>query len=58
MIRIATVDDADQLEILNNEFNGPGNTTIDCIRDSLLNNNREVVIVSQEKICIGLAACY
>ena len=45
MIRIATVDDANQLELLNNEFNGQGNTSINCIRDSLLNNKQEVILL-------------
>ena len=66
MIRIATVDDANQLELLNNEFNGQGNTSINCIRDSLLNNKQEVIIVSQEKdslagfVCVQLkkSFCY
>ena len=32
MVRIATVNDAEQLNILNNEFNGEGDTSIDNIR--------------------------
>ena len=35
MVRIATVQDAEQLEFLNNEFNGEGETTLDNIRSSL-----------------------
>ena len=35
MVRIAIVQDAEQLEILNNEFNGEGETTLDNIRRSL-----------------------
>jgi len=66
MIRIATADDANQLELLNNEFNGPGNAGIDSIRESLLNNKQEVVIVSQENdslagfVCVQLkkSFCY
>ena len=66
MIRIATAEDANQLNLLNNEFNGQGNTSIDCIRDSLLNNKQEVVIVSQENdslagfVCVQLkkSFCY
>ena len=38
MVRIATVNDAEQLKILNNEFNGEGETSIDNIRNSLMNN--------------------
>ena len=45
MVRIATVQDAEQLEILNNEFNGEGETTLDNIRNSLANNKQEVIVV-------------
>ena len=45
MVRIATVQDAEQLEILNNEFNGEGETTLDNIRSSLANNKQEVIVV-------------
>lgn len=38
MVRIATLQDAEQLEILNNEFNGEGETTLDNIRKSLADN--------------------
>ncbi len=31
MVRIATVSDAEQLDILNDEFNGRGETTIEKI---------------------------
>lgn len=48
MVRIATVNDAEQLNILNNEFNGEGDTSIDNIRNSLMNNKQEVVIVADE----------
>lgn len=66
MIRIATVNDAEQLNILNNEFNGEGETSIDNIRNSLLNNKQEVVIVADEDdilvgfVCIQLkkSFCY
>ncbi len=37
MVRIATVKDAEQLGILNDEFNGKGDTTIDNIRNSIEN---------------------
>lgn len=47
MVRIATVDDAEQLEILNIEFNGKGETTLENIRESLLYNSREIVIVDE-----------
>ena len=35
MVRIATVNDAEQLNILNNEFNGESETSIDNIRNCL-----------------------
>ena len=66
MVRIATVNDAVQLNILNNEFNGEGETSIDNIRESLINNKQEVVIVADEDdmlvgfVCVQLkkSFCY
>lgn len=66
MIRIATVNDAEQLDILNIEFNGEGETSIDNIRNSLKNNKQEVVIVAEEDdvlvgfVCVQLkkSFCY
>lgn len=66
MVRIATVRDAEQLSVLNDEFNGKGETTIDQIRNSLLNNQQEVVIVDDENdvlvgfVCVQLkkSFCY
>ena len=49
MVRIATVNDAEQLNILNDEFNGESETSIDNIRNSLMNNKQEVVIVADEE---------
>lgn len=40
MVRIATVNDAEQLNILNNEFNGEG-ASIDNIGNSLVSNKQE-----------------
>ena len=60
MIRIATVQDAEQLEILNNEFNGEGETTLDNIRSSLANNKQEVIVVDEQNgeltgfVCVQL----
>ena len=45
MIHIATIQDAEQLEILNNEFNGAGETTLEHIRSSLADNKQEVIVV-------------
>ena len=66
MIRIATVNDAEQLFILNDEFNGEGETRIDNIRNSLMDNMQEVVIVAEEEdvlagfVCVQLkkSFCY
>ena len=35
MIRLTTVNDAEQLNVLNNEFNGKGETTIENIKTAL-----------------------
>ncbi len=66
MVRIATLQDAEQLEILNNEFNGEGETTMDNIRSSLVNNKQEVIVVDEQNgelsgfVCIQLkkSFCY
>lgn len=66
MIRKANVSVAEQLSILNDEFNGKGETTIDNIRNSLVNNRQEVVIVDEENnelvgfVCVQLkkSFCY
>ena len=48
MVRIATADDAEQLNILNIEFNGEGENDIENIRASLDNNRQEIVVVADE----------
>lgn len=66
MVRIATVQDAAQLEILNNEFNGEGETTLDNIRESLADNKQEIVVVDEMNgeltgfVCVQLkkSFCY
>ena len=66
MVRIATVQEAEQLEILNNEFNGEGETTLDNIRNSLANNKQEVIVVDEQNgeptgfVCVQLkkSFCY
>lgn len=66
MVRIATIKDAEQLEILNNEFNGEGETTLDNIRASLVGNNQEIVVVDEDDgeltgfVCVQLkkSFCY
>ena len=52
MVRIATVNDAEQLNILNNEFNGESETSIDNIRNSLINNEQEVV-ADEDSMLVG-----
>ena len=66
MIRIATIDDAEQLSALNDEFNGAGETTPENIRNCLACNPQEVVIVDEDKgkltgfVCVQLkkSFCY
>lgn len=66
MIRIATLNDAEQLIVLNDEFNGKNETTLDCIKTSLLYNNQEIVTVAEEDgilvgfVCVQLkkSFCY
>lgn len=66
MIRLATVDDAEQLNALNDEFNGKGETTVENILSSLQNNRQEVVIVAEDSgaltgfVCVQLkkSFCY
>ena len=66
MVRIATVQDAEQLEILNNEFNGEGETTLENIKSSLANNKQEVIVVHEQNgeltgfVCVQLkkSFCY
>lgn len=66
MVRTATVADAEQLNALNNEFNGEGETTLENIRDCLSCNPQEVVIVDEDDgrltgfVCVQLkkSFCY
>ena len=66
MVRIATVQDAAQLETLNNEFNGEGETTLENIRASLAGNKQEIVVVDETNgeltgfVCVQLkkSFCY
>ena len=66
IIRLANQNDAEQLDLLNREFNGPGEATLDHIRASLLDNRQEVVIVAEERgvlagfVCVQLkrSFCY
>ena len=66
MVRIATVQDAEQLEVLNNEFNGEGETTLENIKSSLANNKQEVIVVHEQNgeltgfVCVQMknSFCY
>ncbi len=66
MVRPANIEDAMQLEILNNEFNGKGETTLDNIRKSLSDNRQKIIVVDEENgllagfICVQLkkSFCY
>ncbi len=66
MIRLATDNDATQLDILNCEFNGEGETSLENIIHSLKNNKQEVVVVAEADgmlvgfICVQLkkSFCY
>lgn len=48
MVRIATESDAEQLFILNDEFNGACGISIDSIRDSIRHNQQEIIVVNEE----------
>lgn len=67
MIRLASIGDAAELELLNAEFNGRGEATAESIRTSLLTNRHEVVVVADGKngklagfVCVQLkkSFCY
>ena len=66
MVRIATVQDAEQLEVLNNEFNGEGETTLENIKSSLANNKQEIIVVHEQNgeltgfVCVQMknSFCY
>ncbi len=57
MIRLATVNDAEQLDILNIEFNGENEITLENIKESLLNNQQEVVFVADDNGLLGGFVC-
>ena len=66
MIRLATVEDSEQLFYLNEKFNGKDVTTLDNLKESLLNNQQEIIVVAEENsvlvgfVCIQLkkSFCY
>lgn len=49
MVRLAAINDAEQLKILNDEFNGISDTTPEQIRNSLTNNAQEIVVVDEDE---------
>ena len=57
VVRLAEVGDAEQLEALNNEFNGEGETDLESIKASLGSNMQELVIVSEEEGTLAGFAC-
>ena len=60
MIRIATINDAEQLFALNEAFNDPGETTLSHIQESLADNPQELVVVDEQEgaltgfVCVQL----
>lgn len=66
MVRIAAMEDAEQLVALNREFNGEGEAAIDHVRKSLEGNRQEIVIVDERDgrltgfLCVQLkrSFCY
>lgn len=48
MIRLANINDAQQLFALNEAFNGKGETSLSRIKQSISDNLQEIVVVAQE----------
>ncbi len=57
MVRLATVADAEQLEIMNIEFNGEGNTSLENIKKSILDNKQEIIFVNDDNGCVEGFVC-
>ena len=57
MVRLATVKDAEQLKLLNDAFNGVSDTLPEHIRDSLINNAQEIVVVDEESSLLAGFVC-
>ena len=54
MVRLAIESDAEQLEILNNEFNGEGETSLENIKYSLIHNQQEFVVIKEiDNLLVG-----
>lgn len=66
MIRLASFDDAEQLLVLNEQFNGKGETTLEEIKNSLSNNSQEIIVIAEEEnllvgfVCVQIkrSFCY
>lgn len=66
MVRLAEISDAENLMILNDKFNGKGETAIENVIKSLENNKQEIIVVAEEKkilvgfVCVQLkkSFCY
>ncbi len=57
MVRLATIDDAEQLEIMNIEFNGEGNISLENIKKSILDNKQEIIIVNDNNGVVDGFVC-
>lgn len=57
MIRLADVHDAEQLFELNEQFNGKDETTLKEIKQSLLNNQQEIVVVAEKNGILAGFVC-
>lgn len=66
MVRMATINDAQQLFALNEAFNDVGETTLSHIQESLADNPQELVVVDEQEgtltgfVCVQLkkSFCY
>ena len=56
-VRKANMEDAEQLALLNTEFNGEGKTSLENIKASLETNKGEIVIVAEEAGAINGFLC-
>lgn len=57
MVRQAVPADAEQLLVLNEQFNGTGSASFEHIKQSLLNNHQEVVVVAEEEGILAGFVC-
>lgn len=57
MIRLANINDAQQLFALNEAFNGKGETSLSRIKQSISDNSQEIVVVAQEGDVLARFVC-